>query len=302
MPNPTSSSVDGDGVRVQAGVIGGSGLYEIEGIQDVQTVSVDTPFGAPSDDLVVGTLSGVRVAFLPRHGRGHRISPSELPSRANIWALKALGATHVLSISAVGSLREELAARDVVIPNQILDRTKGVRPASFFGDGLVVHIAFAEPYCPELCDIVTRCARETGATVHQGGTMVVMEGPQFSTKAESAFHRQIGGDLIGMTALPEAKLAREAEMCYCTVAMVTDYDCWHEEEDSVTAEMVVANVRANVATAKAIVRAALPHIAAAPRRCACGTALDGAIMTDLAQVPERVLEQVGLLLGKRLEG
>jgi 5'-methylthioadenosine phosphorylase len=214
-------------ISARVGVIGGSGLYEIEGLADIVEVYPDTPYGKPSDAIVLGTLSGVRVAFLPRHGKGHRISPSELPVRANIWAMKALGVAHLISISAVGSLREELAPRDIVIPNQILDRTKGVRPATFFGDGVVVHISFAEPYCPILSGIIYESAMETGARAHLGGTMVVMEGPQFSTKAESNFYRQIGGDLIGMTALPEAKLAREAEICYCTMACVTDYDCWH---------------------------------------------------------------------------
>lgn len=198
--------------RASVGVIGGSGLYEIEGLTDIDEVSVDTPFGMPSDSIVVGTLSGVRVAFLPRHGRGHRISPTELPARANVWAMKSLGVAHLLSVSAVGSLREELAPRDVVIPDQLLDRTKGVRPATFFGDGLVVHIAFAEPYCPELREIMLQAAASVNASVHDSGTMVVMEGPQFSSKAESHFYRRIGGDLIGMTALPEAKLAREADL------------------------------------------------------------------------------------------
>ncbi len=286
--------------EVQVGVIGGSGLYEMEGLTDVTQVSVETPYGKPSDDLVIGTLDGVRVAFLPRHGRGHRLSPSELPSRANIYARRALGATHLVSISAVGSLREDLAPCDVVIPDQLLDRTKGVRPASFFGDGAVVHIAFAEPFCPELSAIVAESARRTGARLHVGGTLVVMEGPQFSTKAESHFYRQIGAHLIGMTALPEAKLAREAEMCYCTLAMVTDYDCWREAEESVTAEMVVANVQANVATAQAILRGALPRIAAAERACACSQALANALMTRPDVIPPEKRAQVDLFLGKYL--
>ena len=287
--------------QAQVGVIGGSGLYEIEGLADIETVSIDTPIGKPSDDIVVGTLSGVRVAFLPRHGRGHRISPSELPARANIWAMKALGVTHLISISAVGSLREEIAPRDVVIPDQIIDRTKGVRPPSFFGDGMVVHIAFAEPYCPELCQIVYDAARKVGgAKVHKGGTMVVMEGPQFSTKAESHFYRQIGGDLIGMTALPEAKLAREAEICYCTVAMVTDYDCWHESEEAVTVEMVVANLLANVDTAKAIIKTALPGISGAERKCPCPTALANALITRRDVIPKDRIEKLKLLVGKYL--
>jgi len=192
--------------QVRVGVIGGSGLYSIEGLTNVETVWPDTPYGKPSDEIVVGDLEKVRVAFLPRHGRGHTISPSELPARANIWALKSLGVTHILSISAVGSLCEELAPRQIVIPDQIIDRTKGVRPASFFGEGIVAHIAFAEPFCPVLSEIVYQAGIQVQAPMHRGGTMVVMEGPQFSTKSESHFYRQIGGDLIGMTALPEAKL------------------------------------------------------------------------------------------------
>ena len=286
--------------EVQVGVIGGSGLYEMEGLSDVTEVSIETPFGLPSDDLVIGTLDGVRVAFLPRHGRGHRLSPSELPSQANVYALRALGATHLISVSAVGSLREEYAPRDVVIPDQLLDRTKGVRPASFFGDGVVVHIAFAEPFCPETSAIVAESARRAGANLHVGGTLVVMEGPQFSTKAESHFYRQIGAHLIGMTALPEAKLAREAEMCYCTLAMVTDYDCWHEAEESVTADLVVANVQANVAMAQEILRDALPRIVAAERSCACCEAVANALMTRPDAIPPEKRQQVDLFLGKYL--
>ena len=285
-------------ISASVGVIGGSGLYDIEGLQDIKRVSVATPFGEPSDELVVGDLSGVRVAFLPRHGRGHPISPSELPAQANIWALKSLGVTHLLSVSAVGSLREALAPREVVIPDQILDRTKGVRPASFFGKGLVVHVAFAEPYCPVLRRIVYQSAIAVGAAAHQGGTMVVMEGPQFSTRAESHFYRQIGGDLIGMTALPEAKLAREAEMCYCTLAMVTDYDCWHESAESVTVEMVVQNLLANVGTAKAIIAHALPSIIAATRDCECGHALANAIITSPGALDPERAKTLDLLIGK----
>jgi 5'-methylthioadenosine phosphorylase len=277
-------------------------LYDIEGLSDIEEVSLETPFGKPSDTIVLGTLEGIRVAFLPRHGRGHRISPSELPARANIWAMKSLGVTHLLSISAVGSLREEMAPRDVVIPDQLLDRTKGVRPATFFGDGVVVHIAFAEPYCPELCRIVYDAARSVqGVTVHQGGTMVVMEGPQFSTRAESHFYRQIGGDLIGMTALPEAKLAREAEICYSTVAMVTDYDCWHESEEAVTVDMVIANLLANVDVSKSILKAALSGIAAAERACNCQNALADAIITHRDAIPCERLDALKPLLGKYVQ-
>lgn len=285
---------------VKVGVIGGSGLYEIDGLGDMQEVRVDTPYGEPSDAIVVGTLAGVRAAFLPRHGRGHRFSPSELPARANIWALKSIGVTHVLSISAVGSLRDGLHPRDVVIPDQILDRTKGIRPATFFGEGIVAHISFAEPFCPELRHLVHESATQAGANAHAGGTLVVMEGPQFSTRAESFFYRQIGGDLIGMTALPEAKLAREAEMCYCTIAMVTDYDCWHESEEAVTVEMIIGNLQANVGLSKQIIRAALPRIAAAQRRCSCGRALENAILTRRDAIPTERGKTLGLLIGKYL--
>ncbi|MEN6479445.1 MAG: S-methyl-5'-thioadenosine phosphorylase [Anaerolineales bacterium] len=285
---------------VRVGVIGGSGLYEIEGLTEVETVWPETPYGRPSDEIVIGNLDGVRVAFLPRHGRGHVISPSELPARANIWALKELGVTHILSISAVGSLRQELPPRDIVIPDQIIDRTKGIRPASFFGQGIVVHIAFAEPFCPVLSQIVYQAGLAAGAHMHLGGTMVVMEGPQFSTKAESNMYRQIGGDLIGMTALPEAKLAREAEICYCTVAMVTDYDCWHESEEAVSVDMVVANMQANIAAAKRIIRGAVASIATAERTCSCGSALAGAIMTAPDKIPAERVQALRPLIGKYL--
>ncbi len=286
--------------QVRVGVIGGSGLYAMEGLSQVETVRPDTPFGAPSDEIVIGTLEGVRVAFLPRHGRGHRISPSELPAQANIWALKMLGVTHILSISAVGSLRQELAPRQIVIPDQLLDRTKGVRPASFFGQGIVAHISFGEPFCPILSQIVYEAGVEVGANMHRGGTMVVMEGPQFSTKAESLFYRQIGGDLIGMTALPEAKLAREAELCYATVAMVTDYDCWHESEQEVTVDMVIANMQANLDAAKRIIRATVPRIASTERNCGCGSALAGAIMTAAEKLPPERVEVLRPLIAKYL--
>ncbi len=284
----------------QIGVIGGSGLYEIEGLTDVREIAVDTPYGRPSDNLVIGTLGEARIAFLPRHGRGHRISPSELPARANIWAMKSLGVTHLLSVSAVGSLREEIAPRDVVIPDQILDRTKGVRPVTFFDDGVVVHIAFSEPYCRELRAVVRDAALQSGVRVHDGGTMVVMEGPQFSTRAESEFHRQVGGDLIGMTALPEAKLAREAEICYATVAMVTDYDSWHATEEAVTVDMVVANLRANVDAARTIVRLAAERLGGAPRSCDCQNALATAIITAPEAISAERKEALRPLLGKYL--
>jgi 5'-methylthioadenosine phosphorylase len=216
--------------------------------------------------------------------------------------MKSLGVTHLVSVSAVGSLQENLAPRDVVVPDQILDRTKGVRPVTFFGDGLVVHIAFAEPYCPQLSGIMYDVATELDlATTHEGGTMIVMEGPQFSTKAESHFYRQIGGDIIGMTAVPEAKLAREAEICYCTLAMVTDYDCWHESEEAVTVDMVVANMQANTETSKTILRTAVPRIADMNRDCECARALEDAIITGRDAIPEGRKETLELLIGKYLD-
>lgn len=286
---------------VQVGVIGGSGMYEIEGLTDIETLYPETPFGCPSDEIVIGTLRGVRVAFLPRHGRGHVLSPSELPSQANIWALKTLGVQSILSISAVGSLRAELEPRHIVIPDQLIDRTKGIRPTSFFGQGIVTHVSFAEPYCSELRRIVYEGTEQViGDAAHDGGTLVVMEGPQFSTRAESRFYRQIGGDLIGMTALPEAKLAREAGICYCTLAMVTDYDSWHESEESVTVEMVVSNMSANVEHAKAIIAASAPRIAASTGACTCHDALRGAIITHADSIPEDRREMLRPLIGAYL--
>ncbi len=281
--------------EAQIGVIGGSGLYQIEGLTDIEEVDVTTPFGKPSDAITVGTLSGQRVAFVPRHGRGHRISPSELPVRANIYALKSLGVERIISVSAVGSLKDEFRPLDVVVPDQLLDRTKGVRPASFFGDGLVVHIAFAEPFCPELSRALHETAQGIAPRVHRGGTLVVMEGPQFSTKAESFLYRQLGADLIGMTALPEAKLAREAEICYGTLALVTDYDCWHTSEESVTVDLVIQNLLRNVETAKKIIAATLPHLAC-ERTCACGSALREAIITQRDLIPEAAKQRLKLLI------
>jgi len=272
--------------QVRIGVIGGSGMYAIDGLTDVESCLPETPFGRPSDEIVMGRLAGTQLFFLPRHGRGHVISPSELPSQANIWALKMLGVTHIISISAVGSLQLPLAPRHIVLPDQLIDRTKGLRPASFFGGGVVAHIAFAEPYCHELRRIVYGAAQEImGDAVHNGGTLVVMEGPQFSTRAESRMYRQIGGDLIGMTALPEAKLAREAGICYCTLAMVTDYDSWHDAEEAVTVDMVVDNMAANTEHARAIIAASAPRIASMAGECACHDALRNAIITHAEAIP-----------------
>lgn len=282
------------------GVIGGSGLYQMEGLVDVEHVQPDTPFGPPSDSIAIGTLEGERVAFLPRHGRGHRISPSEIPARANIYALKSLGVEHIISVSACGSMREDIAPLDVVIPDQIYDRTKGIRPASFFGEGLVVHISFADPFCPELSAVLYDAAEAVGARLHRGGTLVVIEGPQFSTKAESRIYRQWGVDIIGMTALPEAKLAREAEICYATLAMVTDYDVWHVSEEVVTAELVVRNLQRNVQTAQRIIRAAIGRIEAA-RPCPCAFALRDALITQKADISPAQKERLALLIGRYLD-
>jgi 5'-methylthioadenosine phosphorylase len=283
------------------GVIGGSGLYTMAGLEDVERVQVTTPFGAPSDAYVLGTVGGQRVAFLPRHGVGHRLTPSEVPSRANIYGFRSLGVRYLVSVSAVGSLREEYAPGHVVIPDQLFDRTKGIRPATFFGDGLVVHVAFDRPLDRQLSDLLEQAARAAGATVHRGGTYVCMEGPQFSTLAESEENRRRGYDLIGMTALPEAKLAREAEIAYATLALVTDYDSWHPGHDAVTVEMVVKVLQSNAALAQEIIRRVVPLIGAgfdSPAHHALATA----IITDRRAIPPAKLEQVDLLVGKYLTG
>ncbi len=271
------------------GVIGGSGLYRMEGMADVEEVAVSTPFGDPSDVITLGKVEGVSMAFLPRHGRGHRISPTEIPARANIWALKSLGVEWVISVSAVGSLREHIAPRDLIIPDQLFDRTKS-RVNTFYEGGLVVHCTFADPFCPMLSELLLESARELGdVTVHEGGTYVCMEGPLFSTKAESHAYRSWGMDIIGMTALPEAKLAREAELCYATIACATDYDCWRESEESVTVEMVISNLNANVTNAQRILRNVAKKIPAdrSTNTCECPSALASAILTDRSKIPAR---------------
>ena len=284
------------------GVIGGSGLYRMEGMTDVEEVAVETPFGNPSDAITLGKVEGVSMAFLPRHGRGHRLSPTEIPVRANIWALKSLGVEWVVSVSAVGSLREHIAPRDLIIPNQLFDRTKS-RVNSFFEGGLVVHVAFADPFCSTLSKLLLEAARELGdVKVHEGGTYVCMEGPLFSTRAESYVYRGWGMDIIGMTALPEAKLAREAELCYATIACATDYDSWHESEESVTVEMVIGNLSANVTNAQRILRSVAKKIPAdrSANTCECPSALATAILTDRSQIPGGVKEKYSLLIGKYL--
>ncbi len=284
------------------GVIGGSGLYRMESMTEVEEVKVQTPFGDPSDVLTVGKVNGVSMAFLPRHGRGHRISPSEIPVRANIWALKSLGVEYVISVSAVGSLREDIAPRDLIIPDQLFDRTKS-RVNSFYEGGIVVHCTFAQPFCPTLSKLLLDAGRALAdVKVHEGGTYVCMEGPLFSTKAESLTYRKLGMDIIGMTALPEAKLAREAELCYATIACATDYDCWHESEESVTVEMVIGNLFANVANAQRILQSVAQHIPEnrSQLTCGCASALASAILTDRAFIPAEVKEKYSLLIGKYL--
>ena len=281
------------------GVIGGSGLYRMEEMTDVEEVRVQTPFGDPSNTIAIGKIGAVSMAFLPRHGRGHRLSPTEIPVRANIWALKSLGVEYIISVSAVGSLREHIAPRDLVIPNQLFDRTKS-RVNSFFEGGLVVHCTFAEPFCPTLSKLLYEAASALGdVKVHEGGTYVCMEGPLFSTKAESLVYRQWGMDIIGMTALPEAKLAREAELCYATIACATDYDCWRESGESVTVEMVMGNLGANIANAQRILQQVTHTIAAdrAAATCGCADALATSIITDRALSAE-VKEKYKLLIGK----
>src|SRR5919108_5772905 len=284
------------------GVIGGSGLYRMEGMTDMEEVRVATPFGDPSDVIAIGNVLGVSMAFLPRHGRGHRLSPTEIPVRANIWALKSLGVEWIISVSAVGSLREHIAPRDLVIPDQLFDRTKS-RVNSFYEGGIVVHCTFAEPFCPILSKLLLDSARELGdVKVHEGGTYVCMEGPLFSTKAESNTYRKWGMDIIGMTALPEAKLAREAELCYAVIACATDYDCWHETEESVTVEMVIGNLSANVANAQRILRSVAQKIPAdrSNLSCDCASALSTAIITDRSKIPQAAREKYNLFIGKYL--
>jgi 5'-methylthioadenosine phosphorylase len=284
---------------VRLGVIGGSGVYDMQALTDIEEVKPKTPFGDPSDAIVVGTLGGQRVAFLPRHGRGHRISPTELNSRANIFALKSLGVERIVSISACGSLREDYAPRHIVIPDQILDRTRE-RPLTFFGGGLVVHISFAEPFCPDLSRALYEALKATGATIHKGGAFVVIEGPRFSTKAESNVFRQWGMDIIGMTAVPEAQLAREAEICYASMAHVTDYDVWHETEETVTVEAVIKNLLANADVAKQAIQELVPTLSE-ERTCDCQHALRDAIITNRDVVPQQVKKDLTILIGKYLE-
>ncbi|RII26725.1 MAG: S-methyl-5'-thioadenosine phosphorylase [Geobacter sp.] len=281
------------------GVIGGSGLYEMEGLADIREVTVDTPFGAPSDTFVTGNLEGVRMVFLPRHGRGHRLLPSEVNYRANIYGMKKLGVGRIISVSAVGSMKEEIPPGDIVIPDQFIDRTKGIRKDTFFGEGIVAHVGFADPVCGSLSDILYTAACKAGANVHQGGTYICMEGPAFSTRAESLLYRSFGASVIGMTNLTEAKLAREAEICYGTIALSTDYDCWHEHHDDVTVDAIVAIIKQNVTMAKNIIRHAVAEIGG-ERSCPCATALQFSIITEKSHIPAVARQNLDLIIGKYL--
>jgi 5'-methylthioadenosine phosphorylase len=287
-------------MNTQIGIIGGSGLYDMAELTDRREVAIDTPFGAPSGPYITGALAGRPVAFLARHGVGHRLLPSEINYRANIYGFKTLGVERILSASAVGSLKEGYAPLDLVIPDQFFDRTKG-RISTFFGNGLVGHVAFAHPFCDELSDIAYRAAAEAGATLHKGGTYVCMEGPQFSTKAESLLYRVWGMDIIGMTNLQEAKLAREAEMCYATIALVTDYDCWHPDHDSVTLDLIIANLNQNARTAQKVIANAVAALGPDARTCACATALATALVTRPELVPEKTKRDLAPIIGKYMK-
>jgi 5'-methylthioadenosine phosphorylase len=280
------------------GVIGGSGLYQMSGIERGEWIKVTTPFGEPSDDYFVGEMGGVKVVFLPRHGRGHRLLPSELNFRANIYGMKKLGVERLIAVSAVGSLKKEIEPGHLVLPDQFIDRTRG-RMSTFFGRGIVAHVAFADPMCGDLLQLLAGVTRNLSATVHVGGTYVCMEGPQFSTRAESFLYRSWGADVIGMTNLQEAKLAREAEICFVTLALATDYDCWNTEAGDVVIEEILAILNKNVATAQQIIAQVIPQLPA-ERPCSCGRALENAIITDRAMIPQTVKQELEILVKKYL--
>ncbi|CAG0979649.1 5'-methylthioadenosine phosphorylase [Geobacteraceae bacterium] len=281
------------------GVIGGSGLYEMEGLSDIRSVAVETPFGAPSDEFITGVLDGVRMVFLPRHGKGHRLLPSEVNYRANVYGMKKLGVTRIISVSAVGSMKEEIVPGHIVIPDQFIDRTNATRANTFFGNGVVAHVQFADPVCSDLSGCLYEAAKAAGATVHRGGTYICMEGPAFSTRAESNLYRSFGVSVIGMTNIPEAKLAREAEICYGVIALATDYDCWHESHDEVSVDAILAIIRQNVVMAKTIIGHAVKRIGA-ERPCPCSAALTYAIITDRGAIPAETRERLDLIIGKYL--
>ncbi|MDD5511165.1 MAG: S-methyl-5'-thioadenosine phosphorylase [Dehalococcoidales bacterium] len=284
--------------EAKIGVIGGSGLYHIKGLSDITEVDIETPFGRPSDTITTGHLEGAAVAFLPRHGKGHHLSPGEIPYRANIYALKSLGVEWIVSVNAAGSLKEEFKPGELVIPDQLINRTRN-RASSFFSGGIVAHIIFAEPFCPVLSHLLYRTAQEAGAAVHRGGTYLAMEGPAFSTRAESNLYRSWGGDIIGMTASPEAKLAREAEICYAAIVSITDYDCWQKHDEPTPIDVIIETLKQNNDRIREIIRvtaARIPH----ERRCDCATALETAIVTDPASIPPEQKEKLKLLVDKYL--
>ena len=285
--------------HVRIGMIGGSGLYQMPELTNVEEVHVDTPFGSPSDSFIIGTLENERVAFLPRHGRGHRLTPTEVPFRANIYAMKLLGVERILSASAVGSLQEKYAPLDMVIPDQFFDRTRGrVRESTFFGEGIVAHVSFAHPVCGALGDVIEEACRSVDVKAHRGGTYLCMEGPAFSSVAESNVYRSWGMDIIGMTNLQEAKLAREAEICYATLALVTDYDCWHPGHDAVSVETVIEYLNKNVRNAQTIMRETVKRLRNAGRDCRCGTALKNAIFTARSLWPEATTKKLEAIIKK----
>ena len=285
--------------KARIGIIGGSGFYHLEGMTEVREIKVKTPFGDPSDVITLGHLDGADTAFLPRHGVGHRITPTELPSRANIYALKSLGVEFIIAISTVGSLKEKIKPMDIVIPDQIIDRST-LRPDTFFGNGIVGHIAFADPFCPALSNVLYEAAHKAGIRVHVGGICIAMEGPQFSTRAESELYRSWGADVVLMTVLPEAKLAREAEICYAMMAIVTDYDCWNELSETVSAEMVISNLQKSIAAAKNILRFAITNLPKT-RGCVCTSALKNAIVTAPEMIPDKVKKDLDIIIGKYIK-
>ena len=284
--------------QAKIGVIGGTGLYDIEGLTNIEEVDIDTPFGKPSDAIIIGKLEGVGITFLPRHGKGHHIPPTEIPVRANIYALKSLGVEHIIAVNSAGSFKSEIKPGDLVIPDQLIDRTRS-RVNSFFDKGIVTHIPFAEPFCPVLSQILEQVAKEVGASVHPKGTYVAMEGPAFSTRAESRLYRSWGADIIGMTALPEAKLAREAEICYAIIGCVTDYDSWQEGSQPITIDVVLDILRQNIDIAKKIIKLAVTRIPE-KRNCSCATALKMAIVTAPQFIPAEQKKKLNLLIGKYL--
>ncbi len=285
--------------QAKIAVIGGTGLYNIEGMTNIGETHIDTPYGHPSDAITVGKLDGEWIAFLPRHGKGHSLLPSEIPQRANIYSLKSIGVQQIIAVNSCGSFKENIKPGDLLIPDQVIDRTRG-RVSTFFGNGIVAHIPFSEPFCPDLSKVLYESCKQAGATVHKGGTFIAMEGPAFSTRAESNLYRSWGADIIGMTVLPEAKLAREAEICYASIALVTDYDCWMEREAPVTADVILACMASNIEMAKKSIKLAVKKIPK-ERKCECGIALSTAILTAKDKIPNELKRKMYFIIDKYLE-